>query len=62
MSVDAFGESETWIALLLGDASFPGGSLANSQGLESAVLHDVVRKNGIDTLQVYIDLSIEQVL
>lgn len=61
MNSGSFGDSETYLALLLGDASFPGGALANSQGLESAVLHEVVNKNDIRTLQKYIDISIEQV-
>lgn len=55
-----FQSQELWIALLMCDASFPGGSLANSQGLESAVLHGVVVKNNLDTLLAYIDIALEQ--
>lgn len=54
---------DLWWALLLSDSAFPGGSLANSHGLESALKHGAVRRDDPDcsSLLRYIDMSLEQV-
>jgi urease accessory protein UreF len=52
---------EMWIALQLCDSSFPGGALANSNGLESAFHHGFVFKNDVNSLKMYINLVLEQV-
>lgn len=54
--------SELFLSLILCDSSFPGGSLANSNGLESAILNNLVIKNDRDSLMKYIDMYIEQVI
>eukprot|EP01036_Dinobryon_divergens_P029536 gene29536-38651_t len=53
-------DSEFWLALHICDSSFPGGTLANSQGLESAVLHNAVKKNDTSSLMSYINLILDQ--
>jgi urease accessory protein UreF len=53
--------SDWWVALLLSDSVFPGGTLANSQGLESAVMHGVVSKDHLEQLLSFIRLALEQV-
>ena len=50
-----------WMALQICDSSFPGGALANSNGLESAISHGLVSRNNADTLKSYIMLILDQV-
>ena len=52
---------EFWLAMHITDSAFPGGALANSQGLESAIHHGLVQKNDIDSLKTFINLTLEQV-
>ncbi len=54
--------SELLLAFQLCDSAFPGGSLANSQGLESALQHGFVDKNSVDSLNKYLLMSMEQVI
>ena len=54
-------EEEFWLAMHITDSAFPGGALANSQGLESAVYHGLVCKNDRDSLKSFINLTLEQV-
>lgn len=53
-------EEEFWLAMHITDSAFPGGALANSQGLESAVYHGLVCKNDRDSLKSFINLTLEQ--
>jgi urease accessory protein UreF len=53
-------EHELWIALLLADGSFPGGALANSQGLEAAMAHGVARKGDVASLRSFARITLEQ--
>lgn len=51
---------EWWTAFLLCDSSFPGGTLAHSQGLESAMMHDYVDGENINNFIKYAVLALEQ--
>jgi len=52
---------EVWLALQLCDSSFPGGTLANSQGLESALHHNLVHIHDTESLTKFAHLCLEQV-
>eukprot|EP01038_Epipyxis_sp_PR26KG_P010078 gene10078-13544_t len=54
--------TELLITMQLTDSSFPGGSLANSQGLESVVQHHVALHNNhkSNDLCKFIEMSLEQ--
>lgn len=52
---------EWWTAFLLCDSSFPGGTLAHSQGLESSMMHDYVDGGNINNFIKYALLVLEQV-
>ena len=54
-------DNELWISFQLCDSAFPGGCLANSQGLESAVHHGLVERNNSESVMLFLSLSIEQV-
>ena len=49
-----------WIVLQLTDTSFPAGSLGNSNGLESAVAHGIVKCGSARSLFEFIVLVLEQ--
>ena len=53
--------NELMIALHLCDSAFPGGTLASSQGLESAIQHGFVSRNNSESLWSFIHQSLEQV-
>lgn len=53
---------ELWIAMQLSDSAFPGGTLANSQGLESAFQHKIINSTQRESLMQFFDLQLEQVL
>ena len=50
-----------YLLMQLSDSSFPGGSLANSNGLESAIQHYVVNRGDLNQLVKFIDMTLEQV-
>lgn len=60
-TMEATQDAKTWLTFLLSDSAFPGGALANSQGLESAVLHEAVKRDDNKSLLTLINLSLEQV-
>jgi urease accessory protein len=53
-------EEEFWLAMHITDSAFPGGALANSQGLESAVYHGLVCKSDKESMKSFINLTLEQ--
>eukprot|EP00981_Chlorochromonas_danica_P014425 scaffold7968_cov240-Ochromonas_danica.AAC.7 len=50
-----------WLALQLCDSAFPGGTLANSQGVESAHQHGLIQRGDTTSLTRFLQLSLEQV-
>lgn len=62
MAEETIIDKSIWLVMQLSDTSFPGGSLANSGGLESALKLGYIEKNNTDSLIRYIDLILQQVV
>lgn len=53
-------EGDVWVAFHLCDSTFPGGTLGNSQGLESCLQHHMLEINNPSSLKSFTRLALEQ--